>query len=129
MSIHTNLEKIAYGYATAQTLSSLGDQTEWYQAYVYLSTCVGQGVSPDGLIIWQPFEDWEWEDVLEHIEDGAKSILSSLKQVLNLAHKGIVQSSANGALDTNLTQLDMALMVEVGFDIEYQKGVGGEYAA
>ncbi|WP_438320223.1 hypothetical protein ACSYAF_16925 (plasmid) [Edwardsiella tarda] len=52
-----------------------------------------------------------------------------MKQVLNLAHKGIVQSSANGALDTNLTQLDMALMVEVGFDIEYQKGVGGEYAA
>lgn len=46
MSIKTKVEQIAYGHATAQVLSEMGPQENWYKAYEYLSECVELGRRP-----------------------------------------------------------------------------------
>lgn len=68
MSINTKVEQIAYGHATALVLSELGQQENWCKAYEYLSECVERGDEPEDLVVWQPFEHWEWKDILEQIE-------------------------------------------------------------
>ncbi|HBY0479872.1 hypothetical protein ACRN9J_18265 [Shewanella baltica] len=129
MSIKTKVEQIAYGHATAQVLSELGQQENWYKTYEYLSECVERGDEPDDLIVWQPFEHWEWKDILEQIESEAESLLSTIKSVLALAHKGIIQSAIDCSLDSDMTQLDLIGMVELGNDIEESERAGGGYAA
>ncbi|CAM3329802.1 hypothetical protein HZS38_04900 [Xenorhabdus nematophila] len=129
MSIKTKVEQIAYGHATAQVLSELGQQENWYKAYKYLSECVERGDEPDDLIVWQPFEHWEWKDILEQIESEAESLLSTIKSVFALAHKGIIQSAIDCSLDSDMTQLDLIGMVELGNDIEESESAGGGYAA
>lgn len=129
MPINTKVEQIAYGHATAQVLSDLGQQQNGYKSYEYLSECVERGEEPDDLIVWQPFEHWEWEDILEQIESEADSLLSTIKSVLALAHKGIIQSAMDCSLDSDMTQLDLIGMVELGSEIEESESAGGGYAA
>ncbi|MDF5425523.1 hypothetical protein P3691_25160, partial [Vibrio parahaemolyticus] len=111
MSINTKVEQIAYGHATALVLSELGQQENWCKAYEYLSECVERGDEPEDLVVWQPFEHWEWKDILEQIESEAESLLSTIKSVLGLAHKGIIQSAIDCSLDSDMTQLDLIGMV------------------
>lgn len=33
---------------------------------------------PEDLVVWQPFEHWEWKDILEQIESEAESLLSTI---------------------------------------------------
>ncbi|MCV8132186.1 hypothetical protein [Escherichia coli] len=74
MSINTNVEQIAYGHATAQVLSELGQQENWYKAYEYLSECVERGDEPEDLVVCQLLEHWEWKDILDQIESEAESL-------------------------------------------------------
>ena len=129
MSIKTKVEQIAYGHATAQVLSEMGPQENWYKAYEYLSECVELGDDPEDLVVWQKFEHWEWKDILEQIESEAESLLSTIKLVLGLAHKGIIQSAIDCSLDSDMTQLDLIGMVELGSEIEDGECAGGGYAA
>lgn len=87
MSIKTKVEQIAYGHATAQVLSEMGAQENWYKAYEYLSECVELGDDPEDLVVWQKFEHWEWKDILEQIESEAESLLSTIKLVLGFTTK------------------------------------------
>lgn len=118
MSINTNVEQIAYGHVTAQVLSELGQQENWYKAYEYLSECVERGDEPEDLVVCQPLEHWEWKDILEQIESEAESLLSTIKLVLGLAHKGIIHSTIDSSLNSDMTQLDLIEMVELGSGIE-----------
>lgn len=118
MSINTNVEQIAYGHATAQVLSELGQQENWYKAYEYLSECVERGDEPEDLVVCQLLEHWEWKDILEQIESEAESLLSTIKLVLGLAHKGIIHSTIDSSLNFDMTQLDLIEMVELGSGIE-----------
>lgn len=118
MSINTNVEQIAYGHATAQVLSELGQQENWYKAYEYLSECVERGNEPEDLVVCQLLEHWEWKDILEQIESEAESLLSTIKLVLGLAHKGIIHSTIDSSLNSDMTQLDLIEMVELGSGIE-----------
>lgn len=118
MFINTNVEQIAYGHATAQVLSELGQQENWYKAYEYLSECVERGDEPEDLVVCQLLEHWEWKDILEQIESEAESLLSTIKLVLGLAHKGIIHSTIDSSLNFDMTQLDLIEMVELGSGIE-----------
>ncbi|WHQ93996.1 hypothetical protein MO408_28025 (plasmid) [Klebsiella pneumoniae] len=63
------------------------------------------------------------------IESEAESLLSTIKSVLGLAHKGIIQSAIDCSLDSDMTQLDLIGMVELGSEIEDGECAGGGYAA
>ncbi|MCS4349533.1 hypothetical protein [Klebsiella pneumoniae] len=91
--------------------------------------CRAGGNRPDGLNEPVTFEHWEWKDILEQIESEAESLLSTIKSVLGLAHKGIIQSAIDCSLDSDMTQLDLIGMVELGSEIEDGECAGGGYAA
>nr|UUW42808.1 hypothetical protein [Citrobacter portucalensis] len=46
-----------------------------------------------------------------------------------MAHKGIIQSAIDCSLDSDMTQLDLIGMVELGSEIEDGECAGGGYAA
>ncbi|ALZ82528.1 hypothetical protein GL272_19705 [Aeromonas veronii] len=134
MSIKTQLEQIAYSHATAMMLSNLGTHENGYSAYLYLCVLAEQSEDPneqlpDGISAWGPFEDWSLLDVLNQIDNEAEALLSTLKTVLSLAHKGIVQSAIDCTLDSDLNQLDLKSMVEKGSELEQAETAGGGYAA
>lgn len=110
----SKLEELAYGHATAQILSDLGGNENWYSAYQYLTECMENGSEPDGLVVWQPFEYWEWRDIAEQIESEAMSLLSSYKRVLEYAKNGIIEAAIDCTLDSDMNQLDMVHLVESG---------------
>lgn len=110
----TKLEKLAYAHATAQYLSEKGEIENWYKAYAHLIKCVEKDEVPENLIAWQPFETWEWKDIASQIDCEAESLLSSYKQVLELAKQGIVKSAIEATLDSDMNLLHMESMIELG---------------
>ncbi|MDA1379350.1 hypothetical protein PCI56_04955 [Plesiomonas shigelloides subsp. oncorhynchi] len=84
----------------------------------YLSECVERGDEPEDLVVCQLLEHWEWKDILDQIESEAESLLSTIKLVLGLAHKGIIHSTIDSSLNSDMTQLDLIEMVELGSGIE-----------
>lgn len=119
----SRLEQMAYGFATSQMISTFGDtEGTWYDRYLYLCESVGNDEDPDGWVAWQPFEHWEWKDILDQIESEALAILSNFKDLLDLAKKGIVQSAIDCTLDSDMNLIDMESMVELGAQ---QGGIAG----
>lgn len=107
------IEKLVYAQVTAKYLSGLESENARYEAYEYLTACIEQGKDPD-LTAWQPFEHWDWEDIAETIDNEASTTLSLLEHVLNLAKEGIVCLTVNDVFSTDMNQLDMKNMVELG---------------
>ncbi|MCG8613785.1 MAG: hypothetical protein MI864_25020 [Pseudomonadales bacterium] len=115
LSTVTKLEQMALGQATAQFVSCDNNfKGTWYERYQYLAECVSQNKSPDGWIAWQPFETWEWSDIVEQIESEANSFLKTIKQALEYVKKGIVTSVIDCPLDSDINQVDMIQLVEIG---------------
>jgi len=111
----SKLEQMAFGLATAQFISSDNDfEGTWYETYQFLAECVSEGKEPEEWVAWEPFETWEWSDIVEQINSEAASILTQLKEALAYAKKGIVASAIDCTLDDDMIQLDMNLMVELG---------------
>jgi len=109
------LEQMALGLATSQHISSdNGYEGTWYETYQYLADCVSEGKEPEDWAAYQPFEDYEWDQILEEIRNEASLILTKLEEALEYAKRGIVASAINCTLDSDMTQLDMEHMVELG---------------
>jgi hypothetical protein len=109
------LEQMALGLATSQHISSdNGYEGTWYETYRYLSDCVSEGKEPEDWAAYQPFEDYEWDQILEEIRNEASLILTKLEEALEYAKRGIVASAINCTLNDDMTQLDMESMVELG---------------
>lgn len=134
MSTKTQLEQIIYGRTTAVMLCELGTHKDGYSAYQYLCELAEKGElsggqEPDDLIVWAPFENWSWLEILDYIDSEAEELLHTVKKVLSLAHKGIVQSAIDCTLDSDMNLLDLKEMVEKGSDLEQAETAGGGYAA
>lgn len=111
----SKLEQMAYGHATAQFIScDNGFEGTWFERYQYLSECVSDNKEPEGWVAWQPFETWEWSDIVEQIDSEADSFLSTIKQALEYVKNGIVASAIDCSLDSDMNQLDMVHLVELG---------------
>ena len=107
------IEKLVYAQATAKYLSELENESDWYKTYEYLVKCVEEGKKPD-LIVWQPFEYWDWENIVENINNEAESMLYLLEQVLEFAKKGLIKFVADNTFPTDINQLCLKDMVELG---------------
>lgn len=68
-------------------------------------------------------------EVLNQIDCEADALIPMLESVLTLAHKGIVQSAIDCALDSDMNLLDLKEMVEKGSELEQAETAGGGYAA
>ncbi len=111
----SKLEKMAYAQATAQFVSCDNNfEGTWYERYQYLTECVSENKNPEGWVAWQPFETWDWNDIVEQIDSEANSFLITLKQVLEYAKNGIVASAIDCSLDSDMNLLDMIQLVEIG---------------
>ena len=107
------LEKLAYGKATASVLSGLEGEDEWYPAFERLAASVEEGVDPD-LERWSLFEAWSWSDIEDHIHTEAGALLGVIDQALGYAREGIIDAAIDGTLDSDMTQLHMQTMIEIG---------------
>ena len=111
----SKLEKMAFGQATALFVSCDNNfKGTWYERYQFLAECVFENKSPEGWIAWQPFETWDWNDIVEQIDSEANSFLETLKQALEYAKNGIVASAIDCSLDSDMNQMDMIQLVEIG---------------
>jgi len=108
------LEKRAYNLAAANHLCFFDNWNEDHHGYDDLCECVAKGEEPDHCCVWEPLEHMAWEKVIELIDTNAQSILLMLKETLELAKKGIVESAIDGSLDSDMNQIDMNHMVELG---------------
>ncbi|GLQ31470.1 hypothetical protein [Litoribrevibacter albus] len=81
----SKLEQMAYGHATAQFIScDNGFEGTWFERYQYLSECVSDNKEPEGWVAWQPFETWEWSDIVEQIDSEADSFLWQAPDILDI---------------------------------------------
>lgn len=113
----STLEQMAYGHATAQFISQdNGFEGTWFERYQYLVDCVSDNKAPEDWVAWQPFENWEWSDIVEQIDNEAATLTKLLESILDLAKKGLVHEALNMSAifcdDMNL--LDMDGLVELG---------------
>ncbi|WP_206605713.1 hypothetical protein [Pelagibaculum spongiae] len=114
-TLTSKLEQMAYGHATSQFISSDNDfEGTWYERYQFLADCVENSIDPDGWFAWAPFETWEWRDIVTSIDDEASSLVVTMKQALEYAKGGMVVSAINGSLDSDMNQLDMIQLLELG---------------
>jgi len=72
------------------------------------------GNEPENCNKYQPFENWNWEDLINHISNESDIILMHFKQLLEDAKTGLVTSAINCTLDSDLTTLCMQSMVDKG---------------
>ena|SRR5690606_6529215 len=121
MSMYSALEKMAFGLAAAQVLcytSEYNRKDRLFEAYLKFKECVENNREPEHCAVFQPYESWNREGLLEHIESEAEAILAVLESVLDLAKAGIVQTALEDELDPDMNQIDMNRMVEIGFALE-----------
>ena len=109
----STIEKLIYAQATAKYLSELEDKNTWYKAYEQLIECIEKGEKPD-LVVWQPFEHWDWEDIVESINTEAESIVYLFEQILEFVKKGLISSIKNGTFPEDINQLCLKDMAELG---------------
>lgn len=114
----SQLEKMAYGTATALFVCGLEDPEKWYEHYVELCDAADKGQEPDGFAAWQPFENSGLEEVLSQIDTVAASILQSYREVLSFAKAGLVEAAIECTLDSDMNALDLSFMVDRGAALE-----------
>lgn len=114
--IHVNqLEQVAYGHVTSHFIScDNGFEGTWYERYQFLTKCVSEDTEPDGWAVWEPFETWDWSQIVEQIDSDAKSLISTMNLVLEYAKKGIVLSAKDCSLGSDMKQLNMIMLVDRG---------------
>jgi len=108
------LEKKAVGFAAAQTLCFHNEGIPFYENYMNVVNAVSDGDDPDNCVIFKPYENMEWCDVIAHIDAEADALLIQFKAVLKDAKNGIVQSAIDDTLDSDMNNLCMELMVDKG---------------
>ena len=134
MTTHTKLEQIAYAYATGRVLSDFGQHKTGYEAYLHLCSLEDKGELsdeqvPEDITARDMFENWSWIAILDRIDSDAAELLNIAKRLLSLAQTGIVQSAIDGTLDSDMTQLDLQAMIELGGELDEAEVAGGGYAA
>lgn len=120
-----NLKKIALSRAVLATISDIDSNLypDALSAYNALVSADGSGSTiPEGMSVWQPFEHWELSDVLAHIDAEAESNLDMIKNTLDYAKAGLVQSAIDDKLDSDANSWHLEMMVDIGVAIE-----NGEY--
>lgn len=60
-------------------------QIDWEAAYAELQKCAEEGVESPYLLLWSPFENWTYADVLERIDTDTDVLESLLVEVANNA--------------------------------------------
>lgn len=116
MSQKNKLEKIVYSHVLSSIVCDLGEIPSYYHAHEYLQKCVANNESHDELTIWQHLEDLPTPDLLEVVEDEFVSLLNTMRDVLELAEKGLVVLAENGGLDSDANSIDLESMIELGHD-------------
>lgn len=110
--MRNEIQKRALGLAAAQSLSFDGSVGTFYDAYLLLEQAVESETDlPDDVSVWEPLEDWELSDLLDHIESEAKGIERTIIGLLELAEKGLLKASKD-SLGIDLTNLSLADMVQ-----------------
>jgi hypothetical protein len=111
------LKQHALGLAAAQILGFTDDfnsHEKWYAGYQLLADNVDNGVEPDHVSIWEPFENLTWEEVLNQINTEADAIHDTLKRTLELAKVGLIDAAIECDLDSDFNNLNIEGMVERG---------------
>ena len=113
MQYQTYLEQLVVGNAVSK-IAVLNDDFVGrpFDAFMQIYRHVHDGApEPDAVCI----DDCDfWDDVLEKIEREARLDLTFIRGVFDLAKEGICQSAIDGTLDSDMNQLDMVAMVELG---------------
>lgn len=105
------LKKKAITLAAAYYINTSGDL---FDAYEELERCVEKGLEPASFRPCEGFENASLLALLEHIDGAAEANLVAFKDVLNAAKEGIVKSAIDGSLDSDMNNLDMEDMCEIG---------------
>jgi len=109
----SNLEQIAQARAATQYLSGLDSLEEAWAAYDQLVKSVEDGSEPD-LVRWQPFENWDWAELLDQIQSESEANNLLFKKILSQVKCGLVASAIDCTLDSDMNMVDMEILFSVG---------------
>ncbi len=113
MQYQTYLEQLVVSNAVSKITVLTNDfVSRPFDAFMQIYRHVHDGApEPDAVCI----EDCDsWDDVLEKIEHDARLELAFILGILDLAKEGICQAAIDGDLDSDMNQLDMVAMIELG---------------
>jgi hypothetical protein len=109
------LERHCFGLATSMFISGdNGFEGTWFERYQFLAKCVEDEIEPEEWSPWEPFEYWEWQQIVSEIENQADSFLHSFKYLMELTHQGIIQSACDDTLGLDMTLINLERMLEMG---------------
>ncbi|BFM18836.1 hypothetical protein R50073_50190 (plasmid) [Maricurvus nonylphenolicus] len=111
------IDKISIGLAGAQILSFEGEydaSSKWYEGVMLAIEEVEAGNEPEHCVVYAPFSNLEWDDVLANIDTQAEAIKDAMKIALNFAKAGIIDAAIECELDSDFNALDIESMVERG---------------
>lgn len=121
--METILKQQALGLAAAQILGfndEYNSHDKWYAGYELLADNVDNGIEPEHVSVWEPFETMTWEEVLNQICTEADTIHDTLKRTLRLAKIGLIDAAIECDLDSDFNALDIECMVERGFSLSQE---------
>jgi hypothetical protein len=111
------IDQISIGLAGAQILSFEGEydaSAKWYEGVMLAIEEVEAGKEPEHCVVYAPFSNLEWDDVLANIDTQAEAIKDAMKIALNFAKAGIIEAAIECELDSDFNALDIESMVERG---------------
>jgi len=114
--MHTTLEKRAISLAAGNSLCFEIEGPSFYEEYMKVINDFDNGKEPENCNKYQPFENWNWEDLINHISNESDFILMHFKQLLEDAKTGLIKSATDCTLDSDLTTLCMQGMVDKGIN-------------
>ena len=119
MKERNTLESIVYAQATVQMLSHSSSFKNALEAFDYLGHCVKKQIEPIGLVRNAPFETMDWPHVHDYVQVMANNNVRTMKNLLDVAHKGMVAGAMEGEFDSaDMNLLDLEDMMDRGNGLE-----------
>lgn len=118
MSYSIALDKIAISRITKMIVSNPIDG-DYYETYLAIRNSVFHHAQESlaHLDFKFPFDDMCLAEAQYYIEDEAAKMISDYAEALEMAKVGLIESAIDGSLDSDMSQVDMELMVDIAQEI------------
>lgn len=134
LQVSTNSNKISslweycLAAGTAAVICNL-EQDEFFPVYNKINEALSSydetpeseenlNIELEDLTVSFAYEGLSWQEVYPHIEEHAEIAYNHMTYALGLARTGLIESATDGSLDSDMNQLDMETMVNIGLEIK-----------
>lgn len=116
------------GVGTAAVISNLNEE-DFFPVYNQINDALASydetpeseenlNIELEDITVSFAYEGLSWEHVYAHIKEQAEITYHHITYALGLARTGLIESTIDGTLDSDMSQVDMESMVNIGLEIK-----------